>query len=170
MKIIQMVLILAATLLSTVAQADQQAEINATLEKFHRAAARADVVDYFQGTTDEVVFLGTDGSERWQGQEFRDFVSSHFSKGRGWDYRALERNVTISPDGQTAWFDEALQNEGLGLCRGSGVLVNSTDGWKIAQYNLSVPIPNAMVLEVVADIAAQGTAASTGTQAESNDN
>lgn len=30
----------------------------------------------------------------------------------------------------------------LGPCRGTGVLVLDGDRWKIAQYNLSVPIPN----------------------------
>jgi propanediol dehydratase small subunit len=32
--------------------------------------------------------------------------------------------------------------------------VKSTNGWKIAQYNLSVPIPNAIVRDVATDIAA----------------
>ena len=148
--------------LGAVAQADEQSGLTATLDNFHQAAARADMSTYFQTMTDDVVFLGTDGSERWQGQDFRDFVSSQFSTGRGWDYRPLERNVILAADGQTAWFDETLQNDDLGQCRGSGVLVKSAGGWKIAQYNLNVPIPNALVYEVVADIAAVDTTAAAG--------
>ena len=126
----------------------------ATLDSFHRAAANADTAAYFAAMTDDVVFLGTDGSERWQGDEFRDFAATHFSAGQGWTYVPLRRDITVSATGDIAWFDELLQNEGLGTCRGSGVLVKSTNGWKIAQYNLSVPIPNAIVRDVATDIAA----------------
>jgi ketosteroid isomerase-like protein len=126
----------------------------ATLDSFHRAAANADTAAYFAAMTDDVVFLGTDGSERWQGDEFRDFAATHFSAGQGWTYVPLQRDITVSTNGDIAWFDELLQNEGLGTCRGSGVLVKSTNGWKIAQYNLSVPIPNAIVRDVATDIAA----------------
>jgi ketosteroid isomerase-like protein len=126
----------------------------ATLDSFHRAAADADTAAYFAAMTDDVVFLGTDGSERWQGSEFRDFAAAHFSAGQGWTYVPLRRDITVSANGDIAWFDELLQNEGLGTCRGSGVLVKSTNVWKIAQYNLSVPIPNAIVRDVATDIAA----------------
>ena len=145
--------------LCAVANADEQTGLSATLDNFHLAAARANTTAYFQAMTEDVVFLGTDGTERWQGQGFRDFVESRFATGRGWDYRPVERNVMVAADGQTAWFDETLQNDDLGLCRGSGVLVKSAYGWKIAQYNLSVPVPNAMVLDVVTDIATLGATA-----------
>ncbi|RLA49485.1 MAG: DUF4440 domain-containing protein [Gammaproteobacteria bacterium] len=140
--------------LGSVAQADSQARSTQTLDDFHQAAARADIDSYFAAMTEDVVFLGTDGSERWQGQAFRDFVRVRFAAGRGWTYTVMARNITIADDGQTAWFDESLHNEGLGFCRSSGVLVKSGMDWKIAQYNLSVPVPNAIVHEVVADITA----------------
>lgn len=166
---IRRALIFTCLVFGAVVQADEQPGLTATLDNFHHAAARADMTDYFQVMTDDVVFLGTDGSERWQGQDFRDFVASHFSQGRGWNYRPLERNVMLAADGQTAWFDETLQHDDLGLCRGSGVLVKSSGGWRIAQYNLSIPVPNAMVLDVVKDIAALDTTAITGTAATSGD-
>jgi ketosteroid isomerase-like protein len=139
--------------LAGAARGDESAP-EATLDSFHRAAANADTAAYFAAMTDDVVFLGTDGSERWQGSEFRDFAAAHFSAGRGWTYVPVQRDITVSANGDIAWFDELLQNEGLGTCRGSGVLVKSTNGWKIAQYNLSVPIPNAIVRDVATDIAA----------------
>ncbi len=148
--------------LCDVANADEQTGLSATLDNFHQAAARADTTSYLQATTEDVVFLGTDSTERWQGHGFREFVESQFATGRGWDYRPVERNVMVAADGQTAWFDETLQNADLGLCRGSGVLVKSADGWKIAQYNLSVPIPNELVLEMVADITALDAASAAG--------
>ncbi len=55
------------------APGDGQAAVSLTLDDFHRAAANADSGAYFATLTDNVVFLGTDASERWQGQDFRDF-------------------------------------------------------------------------------------------------
>lgn len=135
----------------------EAAEPGAVLDEFHRAAARADLESYFSLMTDQVVFLGTDGSERWQGQQFRDFVRPRFESGKGWDYRPYDRHILLGADGRTAWFDEALSHAELGQCRGSGVLVMKQGQWRVAQYNLSVPIPNAIVDDVVEQIQAQST-------------
>ena len=55
----------------------------------------------------------------------------------------------IAPDGQTAWFDERLENAGLGECRGTGVVELGSDGaWRIAHYSLTIPIPNAIARDV----------------------
>ena len=104
--------------------------------------------------TDDVVFLGTDGQERWQGQAFRDFAQNRFESGKGWVYKPVSRNVDLAVNGAVAWFDEALDNADLGSCRGSGLLLRRNGDWLIAQYNLSVPIPNDLVDGVVAQIAA----------------
>ena len=154
---INRMILIALVLLTAQVRADGHTGITLTLDNFHRAAATADMDSYFAAMSDDVVFLGTDGSERWQGQDFRVFVQSHFAAGRGWTYVPVQRNVMLAADGQTAWFDETLQNDGLGICRGSGVLVKSGGEWKIAQYNLSVPVPNAMVHDVVSEIAALET-------------
>lgn len=129
-------------------------EPSGVLDSFHQAAAQADLDGYLRLLTPEMVFLGTDGSERWQGQQFREFVTDSFSNGLGWEYSSVQRSITFSPDKQTAWFDETLYNDALGQCRGSGVMLKTAEGWKITQYNLSLPLPNAMVPQVVADIAA----------------
>jgi ketosteroid isomerase-like protein len=122
------------------------------LDAFHRAASEADLKAYFDLMTDDVVFLGTDGTERWQGQAFRQFVRPHFEAGRGWTYLPSARVVQLDSSGRVAWFDEVLHNDELGACRGSGVLVLESGQWKVAQYNLSVPIPNDLVLGVAAQI------------------
>ena len=144
---INRMILIALVLLTAQVRADGHTGITLTLDNFHRAAATADMDSYFATMSDDVVFLGTDGSERWQGQDFRVFVQSHFAAGRGWTYVPVQRNVMLAADGQTAWFDETLQNDGLGICRGSGVLVKSGGEWKIAQYNLSVPAASAMTVE-----------------------
>jgi hypothetical protein len=37
----------------------------------------------------------------------------------------------------------------MGICRGSGVLKRTKDGWKIEHYVLSISIPNENVSEIV---------------------
>lgn len=141
-------------LLGVSAHADTAQNINEAIDQFHAAAARGDQAAYLSLLTDDAVFLGTDVTERWQGQAFRDFVAAHFANGKGWTYHVAERKLAISYKGDTAWFDELLDNEKLGRCRGSGVLVRNDLGWKIAQYNLSVPVPNSVVVTLAAAIKA----------------
>jgi ketosteroid isomerase-like protein len=148
-------LVVALALAPATALADEDA-IAAALDAFHAAASRADQQAYFDLMTENVVFLGTDASERWQGQAFRDFVRQYFPKGRGWTYVPTDRHIDLAPDGSWALFDELLDNEKLGQCRGSGVLLRTEGGWKIAQYNLSVPVPNAIVLDVAGQIRSMG--------------
>jgi hypothetical protein len=94
------------------------------------------------------VFLGTDATERWTVDEFRRYAHPYFAKGKAWTFRAHDRHVMFSPDGAVAWFDEALDTPNLGPSRGSGVLIRSGGDWKIAHYDLSVPIPNDLMKEV----------------------
>ena len=96
--------------------AEPLTSINNTLDTFHAAASRADLEEYLAQLTHDAVFLGTDGRERWQGQEFRSFVSENFSQGRGWTYTKTERHIALSPDGDSAWFDELLMHDKLGQC------------------------------------------------------
>jgi ketosteroid isomerase-like protein len=129
---------------------DPSADVARALDGFHDAAAKADLERYFGHMTPEGVFLGTDATERWQGRQFREFCRPYFEKGKGWTYRPRDRHVELGPGGTTAWFDELLDNDSYGTCRGSGVLVLGGDGiWRIAQYNLSMPIPNDLAKPVV---------------------
>jgi ketosteroid isomerase-like protein len=120
-----------------------------TLDDFHDAAACADGRRYFAHFAPEGVFLGTDGAERWDVAAFRAYAHPHFAQGKGWSYRATERNITLAPDGDVAWFDEALTNDSYGPCRGTGVLRRIDGAWKVAQYNLTIPIPNELAKTVV---------------------
>jgi SnoaL-like domain len=108
----------------------------------------ADEARYFGHFAPGAVFLGTDGTERWTVDEFRSYAHPYFAKGKAWSFRAAQRHVAFSPDGNVAWFDEDLQTPNLGPARGSGVLVKTPQAWKITQYNLSVPIPNSLMKEV----------------------
>ncbi len=80
------------------------------------------------------------------------FAEPYFSKGRGWTYTATDRNIFIGPGGAVAWFDEMLWNESYGTCRGTGVLVQNEQEWRIVQYHLTFPIPNELSREFTARI------------------
>ena len=122
------------------------------LDAFHAAASRADEEAYFALLAPDAVFLGTDGTERWDKATFRAFSHPYFAQGKGWTYKPRDRHVTLSRDGRVAWFDELLDNESYGECRGSGVLEKTDGGWRIVQYNLSVPMPNGIAKDLVARI------------------
>ena len=122
------------------------------LDEWHLAAARADAESYFNLMAPEAVFLGTDATERWTKDEFRKWAGPYFTKGKAWTFKAVKRHVAYSNDGVTAWFDEELDTPNLGPARGSGVLVKSGKTWRIAQYNLSVPIPNPLMKQVKKEI------------------
>lgn len=139
--------LLAASVLA--ASSPSEKTIAAVLDDFHDAAAAADGARYFAHFAPDGVFLGTDASERWTVAQFKAYAAPHFAKGHGWKYTPKSRDIALSADGDTAWFDELLDNEAFGLCRGSGVLTRRKNHWKISQYNLSVPIPNALMSEFV---------------------
>lgn len=124
----------------------QEADIAVQLDDFHKAAANADFDGYFDLFSKDGVFIGTDASERWTVDTFKEFVKPYFSQGKGWTY--VPRDRTIVVHGDVAWFDELLDNEAYGECRGSGVLVKENGAWKIAQYNLHFPIPNDLAKEI----------------------
>jgi ketosteroid isomerase-like protein len=127
--------------------------IEQVLKSFHKAAANSDSKAYFDLLTEDAVFLGTDATERWEKPAFKAFAEPYFDEGRGWAYTPTKQNISLSQDGETAFFDELLVNESYGQCRGSGMLRLTKKGWKIVQYNLSIPLPNALAKDVVATIA-----------------
>lgn len=129
------------------ATAASKLAIATALDDFHDAASKADEIRYFAHFAKEGVFLGTDGSERWTVAQFRAYAAPYFQKGTGWTYAAVARNIEVA--GDAAWFDETLTNAKYGLCRGTGVLVRRDGRWLIAQYNLSKPVPNALMQTLV---------------------
>jgi len=132
-------------------------DVDAVLDDFHDAASQADAERYFGHFTDHAVFFGTDITERWTVDEFKAYAMPFFNEGRGWTYVKQSRHVFHSDDGDTAWFDEILLNENFGETRGTGVLLHTEDGWKIAQYHLTLPVPNNLIYDLVEMIEAQQT-------------
>ncbi len=131
-------------------------DVARTLDDFHDAAAKGDEDRYFAIFPDDAVFLGTDATERWTGAQFRAFAMPYFKRGPAWTYVPMRRWVTVALGGALAWFDEVLDNEGYGECRGSGVLELRAGRWVVRQYNLTVPVPNDLLRGVADRIRAFG--------------
>jgi len=142
----KLLLLLVLTTQFTVAQ-DKQT-INTLLNNWHKAAAEANFENYFNTLHDDSIYIGTDATENWTKPQFIAFAKPYFDKGRAWSFTALERNIYISKDGKTAWFDELLNTQ-MKICRGSGVLIKVKKQWKIKHYVLSMTIPNDNTNEVV---------------------
>ena len=125
-------------------------EIGQVLDAYHAAAAEGDWSTYFDLMSEDGVFLGTDASERWIKNEFRAYAGTR----TGWVYRTVSRNINLTPDGMSAWFDEMLDSLSYGTSRGTGVLIRTNEGWKISQYHMTFPIPSELARHVTDDIKA----------------
>tara|TARA_R100001015_G_C4529673_1_gene96443 strand:- start:20 stop:526 length:507 start_codon:yes stop_codon:yes gene_type:complete len=122
--------------------------INTTLDNWHKAASNADFDAYFDLMADDAIFIGTDATENWKLEEFKAFSKPYFDKGKAWSFTALERNIYLNKEENLAWFDELLDTQ-MEICRGSGVMKLTDQGWKVQHYVLSITIPNPKVENVV---------------------
>jgi ketosteroid isomerase-like protein len=130
-------------------QIDAKKEVNKVMDAWHKAAAEADFDAYFNLMTTDGVFIGTDATENWQNDAFKEFSKPYFDKGKAWSFSALERNVYVNSTEDFAWFDELLDTQ-MKICRGSGVLKKINGEWKIAHYVLSIAVPNDKVDALIA--------------------
>ena len=136
-------------LFSITISAQDKSNIDQVLTQWHKAASEANFEEYFSLMTEDGVFIGTDPTENWQNKDFRAFSKPYFDRGKAWNFKTLERNIYTEENSSIAWFDELLATQ-MGICRGSGVLQKTEDGWKIAHYILSITIPNENVEEATA--------------------
>ena len=130
------------------AQIKEETQINILLNQWHLAASHAKFDDYMNALTPDARYIGTDATENWSKQEFMTFAKPYFDKGKAWSFSALQRNIYISKDKKTAWFDELLDTQ-MKICRGSGILIKSGKSWKIQHYVLSMTVPNNNSDEVI---------------------
>ena len=126
--------------------ADDKRHINELLDGLHNDAHKGNFDSYFDRYSSDAVFLGTDKTERWTIEKFKNYAKPAFADGHGWTYKVIERNW--EGDGDIQWFDEILFNEKLGHCRGTGVVKLINGEWKIAHYALTMLIPNSIAAEV----------------------
>jgi len=125
-----------------------KATIDTLLTNWHKDAAEANYEHYFGALDSISVYIGTDATEHWTKKQFSAFCKPYFDRGKAWDFKTLERNIYVSKTADFVWFDELLTTW-MGTCRGSGVLEQSDQGWKIKHYVLSIEIPNEDVNAVI---------------------
>ena len=127
---------------------DETRLINDFMDNWHNGAATANADVYFGGLNDNAIFIGTDALENWRKDAFFQWSKKYFERGKAWDFKAIDRNIFLLDYGKFAWFDELLDTPNLGICRGSGVLKKTDNGWKIEHYVLSITSPNETVDKV----------------------
>ncbi len=120
---------------------NEKKTINNLLIDWHQAAADVNQQAYFDFIDDDGTYIGTDSTEIWTKQEFFDWSTPYFEKGKTWNFKTNSRNIYISENKIFAWFDELVTNGKITL-RGSGVLEKQQNTWKIKHYVLSLPVPN----------------------------
>ncbi|KPZ68872.1 MULTISPECIES: nuclear transport factor 2 family protein [Shewanella] len=106
------------------------------LNQLHQDASAANWDSYFSLYDTDAVFLGTDATERWDMKEFEGYARPT----DGWHYEVQSRQLLQFDN--TIVFDELLNSASYGLCRGTGALQLTDQGWKIVQYHLSIAVPN----------------------------
>lgn len=132
-------------------------EIGVVLDEWHQAAADGELERYIHLMTEGAVFMGTDESERWTRDELEAYAEPHFGDGEGWVYVPRDRYVRTNAFGDIAWVDEVLDNEKYGVLRGTAVLKQNGDVWKIAHYSLTFLVPNDSAKDVVKVIRGGGS-------------
>jgi hypothetical protein len=140
--------------LPAIAQHDL-ASINKFIDDWHLAAAQANAKVFFGSMEETSIYIGTDKTERWTKTEFVKFAKPYFDKGKAWDFKPFDRDVHVTKDGKTVWFSELLTTW-MGTCRGSGVMISTSDGWKITQYHLSVTVPNDIIKDFISLVEKSG--------------
>lgn len=133
---------------ATISSEQNVVQVNILLDQWHKDVANSDFEAYFSKMSKNAIFIGTDASENWTVQQFKDFAKPYFDKKKTWDFKPLDRKVYFNAKQNIAWFDEVLDTW-MGVCRGSGVLSKTANSWKIEHYVLSVVIPNDDVSKVV---------------------
>ncbi len=144
--------LVAIALMVLPAQASDRDEMNALLDTLHSAAAKADWERYFALYSDNATFIGTDITEFWTVDELKAYAKG---APNGWTYHPDTRHIDSLPGGDSAYFHETLRHDQYGLFRGTGVLIRTKDGWRIAQYHLTLPIPNDRFFDVARGILPQ---------------
>lgn len=125
-------------------------QVNAFVDEWHDDAAHARLA-YFDKIASDGVYIGTDKTELWHRDQFKQWASRFFERKSAWAFKATQRNVYLSPDRQFIWFDELLDTQ-MGVCQASGVIRKSAKGFEIEHYQLSIAVPNGVASKVSAAI------------------
>jgi hypothetical protein len=128
------------------------ARVNAFVDAWHDDAAHARPA-FFDKIASDGIYIGTDQSERWTREAFREWAKPAFARPVAWAFTPLHRNVLFSPDRSFVWFDEQVRSS-MGVLQASGVVRPTVVGFELVHYQLSIAVPNDVIPQVTATIKA----------------
>ena len=99
---------------------DFTARVNAFVNEWHDDAAHARPA-FFDKIASDGIYIGTDKTERWAREAFREWARPAFARPVAWAFTPLHRNVQFSPDRRFIWFDEQVRSS-MGILQASGVV------------------------------------------------
>ena len=94
-------------LLLVVHLAGAQTDPAAVLDALHRAGNEGDQTAFVALWSEQGVLLPSDGRQRLSGGDLETYIAS----GDPWTFRNEARTISLSLEGTTAWFDEALVDD-----------------------------------------------------------
>jgi hypothetical protein len=132
--------------------ADFTARVNAFVDAWHDDAAHARPT-FFDKIASDGIYIGTDKTERWGREAFREWAKPAFARPVAWAFTPLHRNVQFSPDRRFIWFDEQVRSS-MGILQASGVMRPTASSFEIVHYQLSIAVPNDVIPQVTGAIKA----------------
>jgi hypothetical protein len=129
-----------------------RARVNAFVDEWHQDAAQARPA-FFDKIAADGIYIGSDKTERWTKEAFREWARPAFARPTAWALTPLHRNISFTPDRQIVWFDEQVRSS-MGILQASGVVRPIAKGFEIVHYQLSIAVPNDVVPQVTGAIKA----------------
>ena len=129
-----------------------RARVNAFVDEWHQDAAHARPA-FFDKIAADGIYIGTDKTERWTREAFREWAKPAFARPTAWAFTPLHRNIRFTPDRQVVWFDEQVRSS-MGILQASGVVRATADRFEIVHYQLSIAVPNDVIPQVTGAIKA----------------
>jgi len=138
---------------SPLSDADFTARINAFVNEWHDDAAHARPA-FFDKIASDAIYIGTDKTERWGREAFREWARPAFARPVAWAFTPLHRNVQFSADRKFIWFDEQVRSSSMGILQASGVVRPTASSFEMVHYQLSIAVPNDVIPQVTGTIKA----------------
>ena len=129
-----------------------RALLNAFVDEWHQDAAQARPA-FFDKIAADGIYIGTDKTERWTKEVFREWAKPAFARPTAWAFTPLHRNISSTPDRQIVWFDEQVRSS-MGILQATGVVRPTAKGFEIVHYQLSIAVPNDVIPQVTGAIKA----------------
>jgi len=74
-----------------------RARVNAFVDEWHQDAAQARPA-FFDKIAADGIYIGTDKTERWTREAFREWAKPAFARPTAWAFTPLHRNIRFTPD------------------------------------------------------------------------